>query len=573
MTKSSAFVTNSFQSKSTLKSKRYAEPPQGWQEQVLSKLSTILDPDLGMDIVSLNFVKNLEFSEKSNELTFEIELTTPACPIKQEFEDEARALVMDLDFVDSAQIRMTAQEVAVRETEASGLNKVANIIAVSSCKGGVGKSTTSVNLAFALSQLGAKVGIFDVDVYGPSLPTMVSPDSENIEFVGTQIAPLRHGDVKLMSFGFVNEGSAIMRGPMVTQLLDQFLGLTHWGELDYLVLDMPPGTGDIQLTLSQKLNMTAAVIVTTPQELSFVDVERGIEMFDSVNVPCVAVVENMAYYEQHVVVDSDDDNDENGNDGTLFEGEGKDHLTNEIMECLKISQKINEEENDSDDDENKEAAIARKIVDLVNNNYKEYGNIKKPEIQLEKVRLFGPGHKQRLANQWGIENTFSMPLLPKIAENGDKGIPFIEESPDSTHAMTYLQLAGAVVSEVAKINYKKKNKHPVVSYDEEANEIILCREEEAEHEEVIRIQPKILRAECKCASCVEEMTGRQLLVKSAVSNLVRPRNLSPTGNYATSIDWSDGHRSLYPHKQIMNLMEEVKANPSQFQDEESSVFG
>lgn len=188
------------------------------------------------------------------------------------------------------------------QQRAPGLQRVTHMVAVSSCKGGVGKSTVAVNLACALMKKGARVGLFDADVYGPSLPTLVRPDHTDLFSQNEMILPIDFKGLKCMSFGYVptapgGSGAAILRGPMVTQIINQLLTGTAWGELDYLIIDMPPGTGDVQLTLTQLIPLTAAVIVTTPQEISFVDVVKGIQMFDKLKVPTVAVVQNMAYFQ------------------------------------------------------------------------------------------------------------------------------------------------------------------------------------------------------------------------------------------------------------------------------------
>lgn len=271
------------------------------KDDVLRALSQIVDPDFGTDIVSCGFVKDLVADEASGEVSFRLELTTPACPIKDMFEQQANEMVSAIPWVRQVDVTMSAQPAkpVFMEDMPSGLKAVSNIIAVSSCKGGVGKSTVAVNLAYALAGMGARVGIFDADVYGPSLPTMVSPENRLLEMVPEtrSIIPTEYLGVKLVSYGFSGQGRAIMRGPMVSGVINQLLTTTEWGELDYLLIDMPPGTGDIQLTLCQIVPLTAAVIVTTPQKLSFIDVAKGVRMFSKLKVPCIAVVENMCHFD------------------------------------------------------------------------------------------------------------------------------------------------------------------------------------------------------------------------------------------------------------------------------------
>ncbi|XP_009627669.1 fe-S cluster assembly factor HCF101, chloroplastic isoform X1 [Nicotiana tomentosiformis] len=271
------------------------------ESEVLKALSQIIDPDFGTDIVSCGFVKDLLVDEGLGEVSFRLELTTPACPIKDMFEQKANEVVAALPWVKKVNVTMSAQPAKPMYAGQlpAGLQTISNIIAVSSCKGGVGKSTVAVNLAYTLADMGARVGIFDADVYGPSLPTMVSPENRILEMNAEKrtIIPTEYMGVKLVSFGFAGQGRAIMRGPMVSGVINQLLTTTEWGELDYLVIDMPPGTGDIQLTLCQVVPLTAAVIVTTPQKLAFIDVAKGVRMFSKLKVPCVAVVENMCHFD------------------------------------------------------------------------------------------------------------------------------------------------------------------------------------------------------------------------------------------------------------------------------------
>jgi ATP-binding protein involved in chromosome partitioning len=263
------------------------------EEAVLDALRSVKDPDLGMDVVSLGFVRSLAI--RDSRVSFTLELTTPACPAKGLLERQAKDAVMKVPGVGEVQLLLTAR---VRSAVAgAGAPQVKNTIAVSSGKGGVGKSTIAVNLTLALHQAGCKVGLLDADVYGPDIPLMMGARGRPGMFQNRIIPVASHG-VRLVSIAFfIKEGeAAILRGPMLSSTLKQFLFEVDWGELDYLVIDLPPGTGDAQLTLSQVIPLTGALMVTTPQEVSLLDVRKGIAMFRELNVPILGVVENMSYY-------------------------------------------------------------------------------------------------------------------------------------------------------------------------------------------------------------------------------------------------------------------------------------
>ncbi len=268
------------------------------ERDVLDNLRHIIDPDLGKDIVTLGFIKHLVID--GGKVSFTIELTTPACPVKERFRKLAEDAVREISGITDVQITMTAQVRSHAPAAQSGFNgNIKNTIAVASGKGGVGKSTVSVNLACALAETGATVGILDADIYGPSVPTLLGITQPQIEVTAEKkILPLVTYNLKIMSMGFLvdDDSPVIWRGPMVHGVLQQFMGQVIWGELDYLVIDLPPGTGDAQLTICQSANLSGAVIVTTPQAMSIGIAQKGLKMFGEVNVPILGMVENMSFF-------------------------------------------------------------------------------------------------------------------------------------------------------------------------------------------------------------------------------------------------------------------------------------
>lgn len=273
------------------------------QEKILEALSNVQEPDLGKDIVTLNMVKDIEIN--GNEVSFTVVLTTPACPMKDMIRNACiNAVKLLVNKQASVTVNFTANTSSKRNDNGAVLPHVRNIIAVVSGKGGVGKSTVAANLALALAQRGARVGLMDADIYGPSVPIMFGVRGERplmMEVEGKgMIVPLEKYGIKLMSIGLlVDEKNAVVwRGPMASSAIRQFVTDVYWGELDYLVVDMPPGTGDIHLTLMQTVPVTGSVIVTTPQDVALADAKKGIAMFGQaqLNVPVIGLVENMSYF-------------------------------------------------------------------------------------------------------------------------------------------------------------------------------------------------------------------------------------------------------------------------------------
>ena len=367
------------------------------KDAVLDALRQVQDPDLFKDIVTLGFITKCEVSGGSVDVT--INLTTPACPVKDQMKAQAEDVIRQIPGVTDVAIEMTATVASQSGPPRKLAPNIKHIIAVSSGKGGVGKSTVTVNLAVALAKTGAKVGVLDCDVYGPDIPLMMGLSGEP-EAVNRKLIPKERHGVKTMSIGYLmdDDKPVIWRGPMVHKLIEQFLGDVEWGELDYLLVDMPPGTGDAQLSLAQIVPLTGGVLVTTPQAVSTLDVSKAISMFRQVQVEILGIVENMAGYVVAGTV-------EGAPAGTTLQLE----TGTETMET-------------------------------------KLGDGGRFETV---VHLFGAGGAERLASKYEFPVIGRVPLNPAVRVGGDGGDPVTVTHPDSAIAKEFDAVAGKFAQRVA----------------------------------------------------------------------------------------------------------------------------
>ena len=555
------------------------------QSEVLEVLSSIDDPALvdmeaasttSHDLISLNLVRRVEVDDDTANVLVELQLPVAAASsgaadrLNEKISPALRELEWCVGAVEVQYLKPSAteapaelsalQNLAATDAVASGASEsgadsgeqpgvgaVGHIIAVASCKGGVGKSTTAVNLAYAMAAQGKRVGIVDLDIHGPSLPTMVTPNGK-LEVSGEALLPLESDGVKLMSMGFINPGVMPLRGAKVTPVVQQLVGRTVWGALDYLIVDMPPGTGDVQLTLSQDFRVSAAVLVTTPQRLSFVDVVKGVEMFDKVGIPTIAVMENMCG-----------------------------------MRLTALEEKA-------------EALIRR-------HGLPEAAADDLRALLAEPQSIFGASHVTRLREMWGIEASFSLPLLPQVASSADGGVPLVVSDPQSDAAQVYADLASAVDAEVQTLGAQTL---PSVMYMAERDlvYITLVRAPTLQASSPPTLQPSrpsptaVRSVACASAArrdrlhtsrrasriahrthpapppaplpigsrtrwqpdgSMQKISPRDLRRNcrsptNDVNNLpedLHPLDCVPMGNYALSVRWSDGHQSLIPYRSFI----------------------
>lgn len=449
------------------------------KESILDALKQVKDPDLGRDIVSLGFVKEVE--TKGEDVSLTIELTTPACPVRDEMREEARRTLLSLPGIRNVEIRMTSR---VRSPNLESPTRdlaprVKNIIPIASGKGGVGKSTVSANLAVALSKLGARVGLADMDVYGPSIPLLMgkreSPTQEN-----GKILPVKAYGVKLISMGFFlsREDAVIWRGPMLSKTVEQFLGAVDWGDLDYLVVDLPPGTGDVQLSLCQRIPLTGSAIVSTPQDVALHVAEKAIRMFEKLHTPILGLIENMS--------------------GFICPHCG------------------------------------------------------------HREEIFGTGGARRYCQDQDIPFLGDIPLSTDVRSTSDSGTPIVISSPDSDSAKAFLHVAKNLAAQVSIRNVG------IVERDVRTEPKEISSGQNGIPRTQVRIlwkdgheslySARYLRLNCKCASCINEISGEKRLRDSSIPKDIYSLSLNPVGRYAYQFRFSDGHNTgIYTYEHLREI--------------------
>jgi ATP-binding protein involved in chromosome partitioning len=370
--------------------------PEPTTDQILDALRQVIDPDLGKDIVTLGFITSNVVKDGCAEVT--VNLTTPACPMKNLMREQAEKAILAVPGITEVKVEMTAEVKSAPRKAGDNLD-IKHFIAVSSGKGGVGKTTTTVNLACALAATGARVGILDCDVYGPDIPMMMGLEGRP-ETAGSKLVPHERFGVKTMSIGFLLEEDmpVMWRGPMIHKLLEQFLQDVEWGELDYLLVDMPPGTGDAQISLAQIVPLSGAVLVTTPQAVSTADVNKAILMFKEVNVDVLGVIENMS--------------------GLPIVGQ-----VDGARAGTKVKIDIGHFTDDLEIDKNGKFTT---VLDI-----------------------FGAGGAEFLAKKYDIPVLGRVPIDPSVHVSGDGGTPPVVSTPDSLTAERFGEIAGKLAQRLA----------------------------------------------------------------------------------------------------------------------------
>jgi len=494
-----------------------------FEQDIINILNTIIEPATKKSISSIGSIQNINI-DSNNKVKINLDLFVPGHPSKQYIINECKDKILkninwikDIDIQVITEKQNSLNNAIISSTDSNKLSIIQHAIAISSCKGGVGKSTVAVNLALTLAKRGLRVGLLDADIYGPSLPVMINTSNQilkrskqNPKFILPLEGPY---GLKMLSFGHVNPdsgapgggsgGAAVLRGPIASKIINQLISATEWGRLDYLIIDMPPGTGDIQITTGQSMALSGAVLVTTPHALSIVDAVKGLVLFEEVEVPTLSIVENMAYFE-----------DDKGNQHYPFGKGGRDNLLNGMKLFLKNMNAVKKKE--------------------------------KLENNLMNRLLSCPFH--------------SLPMNETIAgvtnnnesiTNGSMYLPLVQQYPDSKYSKIYSTIADNLILEILKIQLKA-HMIPSMTYIESRG-IILRYFTTSNAQEYI-IPPSELRIR-------DPKTGKRIPERS-IDNFkgIKPVHFDYKGNYGVAINWTDGHYAdIFPYEILKEIAEDVKS--------------